>query len=94
MSATIMITKLEAARRQLRSAIGLWFSDADFVTIHTLAAAAYQIIHDLNRRNKGPRLLIDTKLVKDEYKTEFVNEIKSNSNTEQPKKKSGCPTNF
>lgn len=80
MNATIAITKLDAARRQLRSAIELWFSDADFVAIHTLSAAAYQIIHDLNRRNKGPDLLLDTKFIKDEYRSEYVNEIKNASN--------------
>ena len=33
------VTKLDAARRQLETAITLWFHDGDPVSIHTLAAA-------------------------------------------------------
>ena len=80
MASAIIVTKIEAARRQLRSAIELWFLDGDPVSIHTLAAAAHQIIHDLNRRNKGPDMLLDTKFIKDEYRSEFVSDIKSASN--------------
>ena len=74
------ITKIDAARRQLRTAIELWFADGDPISIHTLAAAAYQIIHDLNRRNKGPDLLLDSKYIKDEKRREFVSLVKSTSN--------------
>ena len=74
---TIVVTKIEAARRQLRSAIELWFADADPVSIHTLSAASYQIIHDLNRKNNGSDLLLDTIVIKDEYRREFVNEIRA-----------------
>lgn len=76
----ITVTKLDAAHRQLRTAIELWFADGDPVSIHTLAAAAYQIIHDLNRRNKGPDLLLDTKFIKDEHRKRFVNTIKTAAN--------------
>lgn len=41
------VTKLDAARRQLETAITLWFADGDFVSIHTLAAAAHAIVHDV-----------------------------------------------
>jgi len=79
-SSTITITKLQAARRQLRSAIELWFADDDPISIHTLAAAAHQIIHDLNRRNKGPAMMLDSKFIKDEYRKELASEIKHASN--------------
>lgn len=80
MTTAITFTKMEAARRQLRSAIELWFAAGDPVSIHTLAAAAHQIIHDLNTRNKGPDLLLDAKFIKSEYRKEFVADIKSASN--------------
>jgi len=80
MIAAITVTKIEAARRQLRTAIELWFSDDDPISIHTLAAAAHQIIHDLNRRNKGPDMMLDTKLVKDEFRKEFASEMKNAAN--------------
>jgi argininosuccinate synthase len=63
---SIIVTKIEAARRQLNTAIELWFNDGDPVSIHTLASSAHQIIHDLNRRNKGPDLFLDTIFIKEE----------------------------
>lgn len=80
MNDTITVTKIVAARRQLRTAIELWFADADPISIHTLSAASFQIIYDLNKKNRGPDLLLDTKFVKDEYRKEFVNKIKNASN--------------
>jgi hypothetical protein len=41
--------KLEVARRQLREAIWLFFHERDAITIHTVAAAAHQILDDLAR---------------------------------------------
>lgn len=40
----IQVTKLDAVRRQLETAVILWFHDGDPVSIHTLTGAAYQII--------------------------------------------------
>ncbi|MGZ4990187.1 MAG: hypothetical protein ACXV8S_05435 [Methylobacter sp.] len=80
MNNTITVTKIEAAHRQLRSAIELWFADGDPISIHTLAAASHQVIHDLNKRNKGPDLLLDTKFIKSEHRKKFVDDIKHASN--------------
>lgn len=46
----IQISKLEAAKRQRDTAIKMWFADGDPVSIHTLAAAAHQIINDVNEK--------------------------------------------
>ena len=43
----LRLSKLETARRQLDTAIALFFEDRDPVAIHTLAAAAHQVLHDL-----------------------------------------------
>ncbi len=56
------ITKFEAAKRQLDTAITLWFSEADTVSIHTLVCSAHQIIHDINQQ-KGHRDLLYDSLV-------------------------------
>ena len=74
-----IITKMEAAHRQLGVAIRLWFEDGDQIAIHSLAAAAHQIIHDLNRRKKGPALLFDTDLLPKEHRQTFVSALKSAS---------------
>ena len=80
MPGPITLTKIEAARRQLRSAIELWFADGDPISILTLAAAAHQIIHDLNRLNKGPDMLFDSLLIKNEFREEFVAKMKEPAN--------------
>lgn len=50
------ISKLDAAKRQLEVAIRLYFAWGDPVAIHTLAAAAFNVLIDINdhRGGKGP----------------------------------------
>lgn len=45
----MQITKLDAARRQLRTAIRLWFVDDDPVSIYALTYAAHEVLHTLRR---------------------------------------------
>lgn len=73
---TITVTKLDAARRQFNTALEMWFHDSDPIATHTLAAAAYQIFHDINTKRGGEDLLYDTAVIKDEYRKEFVNLLK------------------
>jgi hypothetical protein len=54
---TIKVSKLDAARRQLETAVRLYFSEADPVSIHTLMSAAYQVLSDLNRARGGAPML-------------------------------------
>jgi len=46
---------MEAARRQILTAIWLWFKDADIVSIHSITAAAFGILHDLSQHRKKGR---------------------------------------
>jgi len=64
------VSKLDAAKRQLDCAIGLWFEEKDEISTHTLVGAAYQIIHDLNKKRGGKDLLFDADFIKDEYRKE------------------------
>jgi hypothetical protein len=73
----ILVSKFEAGRRQLTTAIRLWFQDDDPVSVHTLAAAAYEILHNLSRRKGGRDLLFDSKAISEDYRKEFVKRIKS-----------------
>ena len=73
----IEITKLDAARRQLRAAVRLWFDGGDPIAIHTLAAATYEILHTLFRRRGLRGLIFDSDLVKDEHRAEWVKGIKA-----------------
>lgn len=46
---SLKIPKLEAARRQLDTAIALFSQSGDPVSIHTLACAAYDVIDNVNQ---------------------------------------------
>lgn len=57
MAECFKISKLDAARSQLETAIMLYFNEADPVSIHTLAAASYEILQDLSSNTKRPTFL-------------------------------------
>jgi hypothetical protein len=63
---SVRLTKLEAARRQLETAIKLYFACDDDVSIHTLAAAAYSVIRDINEHRGGEPMLKDLHLLLEE----------------------------
>lgn len=72
----IHVTKMDVVHRQLRMAIRLWFDEGDPICIHTLAAAAHQIIHDINIARKGPPLLFDSKTIAKGERQKFVQGVK------------------
>ncbi len=80
-SEKLIVKKLDAAQRQLNCAIELWFKDADEVSIHTLVAAAYQIIHDIKEHKRIERdLLYDSAMIKDEYRKQWIDTLKKSQN--------------
>jgi hypothetical protein len=48
------VTKLDAATRQLRAAIHLYFQDTEPLAVHTVAGAAHGLLRDLLGRRDGP----------------------------------------
>jgi hypothetical protein len=64
------INKLDAAVRQINTAILLWFSSDDEISVHTLACSAHQIVHDINQQNAKHELIYNNLNVKDEYRRE------------------------
>ena len=48
-----VVTKIDAAVRQLNCAVELFFENGDPVPIHTLVCAAHLIVHDINRAQGG-----------------------------------------
>lgn len=59
----VVVSKLEAAERQLDAAIRLFFAREDAVSVHTLAAAAYQVIIDICKQRGIERELEDSKIL-------------------------------
>ena len=82
LKAKISVTKLDAAKRQLRTAIRLWFLGGDPVSIHTLAFTAYEIIHVLSKKHDQWRrtLIFDADMIKDEYRPEWNKAVKGSAN--------------
>lgn len=54
----LTISKLDAARRQLETAIQLYFHQGEPVSIRTLVSAAYSIIRDINKIRGGKKMVI------------------------------------
>lgn len=55
----LKISKLEAAKRQLNTAVRLYFTDSDPISVHTLVAAAHEILSTLSRKHKGTTMILD-----------------------------------
>ena len=76
----ISVTPLVAAIRQLECAVELWFLDADAVSIHTLSAAAHQVVHDIHKKRcLDKELLFDASFVKNSRRVEFNKILKEAS---------------
>ncbi|MGY2811933.1 hypothetical protein [Bradyrhizobium sp. USDA 4506] len=79
---TIRIIKLDEARRQLRTAITLWFNGGDPVAIHTLAFGAYEILHHLSEKRDPSRrdLIFGTLTVRDQFRRDWNQRVRKEAN--------------
>jgi hypothetical protein len=68
----IKISKLEAVRRQLETAIRIYFVNGDPVSVHTLAAASLQIF-DLDKKEPQTGTFWD--LLRTQVRPEYVSEV-------------------
>ncbi len=48
----VSLSKLEAARRQIESAIWLWFADDSYVSVYALTAAAHRLLKELTKQRE------------------------------------------
>ncbi len=80
----LKISKLDAAKRQLEVAIRLYFHFGDPVAIHTLTAAAYNVLKDINSHRGGEPVLMKKQLAKEfikpEYQKEFIAKLNEAEN--------------
>jgi len=68
----VLVSKIDAAKRQLNTAIVLFFDDGDVTSIHTLSAAAYQVLQDIGKGKIDFDTLAGAECVKEEKKKEFL----------------------
>jgi hypothetical protein len=73
--AKFTVSKADAARRQLISAIRLYFDGGDEVAIHTLAAAARNVLIDLCEHKGVRHPLLLEQMLKDLVKEEHHKEV-------------------
>jgi hypothetical protein len=78
----LRLSKLEASRRQLETAIVLFFKGGDPVSIHTLATAAAEVIRDLNTACGGKPMAFDlpSNLVKPAYRSSLLRKLREAQN--------------
>lgn len=74
----MLLTKSEAARRQIDSAIAMYFDEGDPVSIHTLVGAAHILIIDLSKA-AGLQSVID-RHIKPEMRWKFEGAIRRPQN--------------
>jgi hypothetical protein len=76
------VNKLEAARRQLRLALRLFFQEEDPLSTFTLNAAAHGILRDLLHRQGAPEasLIKDSDWIRPERKKEYLAIINRSQN--------------
>ena len=72
-SLCINISKIDAAKRQLETAILLYFSNSDIVSIHTLSAASHEIIQTLCKPSGIKSAIKDFDMVRSERKKDYIN---------------------
>jgi hypothetical protein len=75
------VTKLEAAERQLRVAIRMFFERKDMIAVHNLAADAEDVLRALAEA-RGIKGLYEhaDELIRPEYRKEFVDALRSPQN--------------
>jgi len=74
------ITKKEAADRQLRQAIRLFFGAGDMLAVHTLAGSSFQLLADLGKRDGVVSRLRHSDRIRPENMTEWVNALNATQN--------------
>lgn len=66
----IFISKLDAAKRQLDFAIRMFFRYSDVVVLHTIAAAAHEVLCDIGEKQGKYSIMRDLSIVREDKKEE------------------------
>ncbi|ADO83799.1 hypothetical protein [Ilyobacter polytropus] len=79
----LTLSKLDIVKRQLETAIILYFNEKDPVSIHTLTCAAYNVIRDLNYKKENSSFSIREMFFKYGVKKEHEKEVIKKFNAAQ-----------
>ena len=79
-SAKECVTKLDAARRQLREAVLLFFERRDPIAIHALAAGALQVLSDVAKAKGDAGLLKSGEYIREGYQKQWFQSLSEAQN--------------
>lgn len=68
---TLKLSKTDAAKRQLETAVRLWFFSQDPVSVHTLTAAAHKVLYDVGKRRGVLITLRNPENIRPEYRRKY-----------------------
>ena len=89
------ISKLDSAKRQLDTAINLFFKESDPVSIHTLVAAAHQLLIDIGNLMGIKSLIKENSIINKKYFKDYIREVNKPENFfKHAKSDSGALINF
>jgi len=71
----LVLSKTEVGKRQLDSAIRMFFFDFDPVSTHTVTAAAYDVIRGLCHYQGKKISVKDSQLIKEEDRGEYIKKV-------------------
>lgn len=71
----VVLAKLDVGRRQIDSAIRMFFAEEDVVALHTVAAAAHGVLRDLARHKGITKSIKDSPLISDASRSEFFRAV-------------------
>jgi hypothetical protein len=74
------ITKLEAARRQLHTAIRIFFENGDLISVHTLSRASHDLLRTLLKAKGEGSFIKDSEYIKPEHREKFSKYLNYPSN--------------
>ncbi len=81
MTTKLHLSKLDAALRQLETAVTLYFHSSDPISIHTLTAAAYNVLQGIKKhRGAGFQMFKDADMVYPEKRREFRDMLNASEN--------------
>lgn len=65
------VTKKDAARRQLHTAVRLFFAEEDSIAVYTIAGAAHELLRTLVKRQGGSSFIVDSEFIRPERRQEW-----------------------
>lgn len=81
MTTKLQVSKLDAALRQLETAVTLYFHASDPISIHTLTAAAYNVLRDIKKHRAADfQMFKDADMVYPEKHGEYLKMLNESEN--------------